>query len=241
MKSWETKNGYKIFQVLSGRSNSYFITTDRHNILFDTGKVSAYPNLRRNIDIVNPKDKNIDFLILTHTHFDHCQNAALIKKQDKCKIFMSEKEKYCVEKGYTPVPHGTIFFSKIIYKLGIRMGTKRFCYDHFIPDILIDEKFEFTEDNLDLRIIETPGHSSGSISIIIDNEIAIVGDTLFGVYPNSVFPPFADNPAELIESWHKLLETDCDIFLPGHGKAIIRKLLQKEYYKFSQKYSIALK
>lgn len=235
MRSWKTKNGNVIFQVLSGRSNSYFISTDNHNILFDTGKASAYRNIRHNIDLLNPKIKNIDFLILTHTHFDHCQNAAQIKKEDKSRIVMSINEKDYAENGYTPVPQGTIFFSKIIYKLGIRLGIKRFSYEPFKPDILISNKFEFPEDKLDIRIIETPGHSSGSISIIIDDEIAIVGDTLFGVYPGSAFPPFADNPEELIESWQKLLKTGCDTFLPGHGKEIKLKLLQKEYNKYAKR------
>ena len=237
MKSWKTINGYKIIQVLSGRSNSYFITTDRLNILLDTGKVTANKRLRNNIGSLKLERKKIDFLVLTHTHFDHCQNAAQIKKQENCKIIMSAKEKSFVEKGYTPVPYGTTMISKRIYELGIRLGTKRFRYAPFIADRFIVDEFEFIDNELDIRTINTPGHSAGSMSILVDNEIAIVGDTLFGIYPNSVFPPFADNPVELIDSWHKLLETDCILFLPGHGKAIKRDLLQKEYYKFSQKFN----
>jgi len=235
MRSWKTKSGNEIFQVLSGRSNCYYLQTDLHTILIDTGKASAYKKLRQNLNLLNPKNNNIDFLILTHTHFDHCQNAAQLQKEDNSKILMSMNEKDYVENGYTPLPKGTIFFSKIFSKLGIRLGLKRFGYKPFTPDILIGDKFEFPVDKLNIRIIETPGHSSGSISIIIDDEIAIVGDTLFGVYPNSVFPPYADNPAKLIESWQKLLKTDCDTFLPGHGKEIKQKLLKKEYNKYAKR------
>jgi glyoxylase-like metal-dependent hydrolase (beta-lactamase superfamily II) len=237
MKSWKTKGGYEIFRVLSGRSNSYFITTDRLNFLFDTGKVSAFRKLQSNLDKLYSQNKNIDFLILTHTHFDHCQNAAQIQRQGKCIILMSDKELNYVQKGYTPVPRGTMLFSKVIYKLGIHMGLKRFSYAPFTPDLLIRDNFQFKEVKLDLRILETPGHSSGSISILVDNEIAIVGDALFGIFPNSVFPPYADSANELIKSWNKLLKTNCDVFLPGHGREIKRALLQKEYHKLSQKYS----
>lgn len=235
MKSWKTKKGNEIFQVLSGRSNSYYVETDRHNILFDTGKASSFKKLRQNINILNPKSKNIDFLILTHTHFDHCQNAALIKKEDNCKIIMSKNEKGYVENGYTPIPKGTIFISKIIYTLGTRLGVKRFSYEPFTPDVLFDDTFEFPKEVLDLKIFETPGHSSGSICIVIDNEIAIVGDTLFGVFPNSIFPPFADNPVELKQSWQKLLKTNCDTFLPGHGKEIKLKYLKRKLWNQDKK------
>ena len=227
MKSWTTKNGNEIFQVSSGRSNSYYIINKKLNILADTGMFSTYREIKRNISIINPATK-LDFLILTHTHFDHCQNAARLKNEYDCKIIMSEYEKDFVKDGYTPVPKGTMFFSKIIYGLGIHLDNKRFSYDPFTPDILVQDEFKFIRDGLDISILETPGHSSGSISIIIDHDIAIVGDTLFGIFPNSVYPPFADNPNELIKSWQKLLQTGCRVFLPGHGKEIKRKLLNSK-------------
>jgi glyoxylase-like metal-dependent hydrolase (beta-lactamase superfamily II) len=101
MKSWKTKNGYVIFQVLSGRSNSFFISSEKQNILVDTGSRSAYERLRLNINSLKINNKKISFLILTHTHFDHCQNAARIKEQENCKIIVGEKEKKSIEKGYT--------------------------------------------------------------------------------------------------------------------------------------------
>lgn len=71
----------------------------------------------------------------------------------------------------------------------------------------------------------------------MDNEIAIVGDTMFGVFKNSIFPPYSDDTVKMIESWGRLLNTDCIIFLPGHGKEINRKLLQKEYEKYARKHN----
>jgi len=78
-------------------------------------------------------------------------------------------------------------------------------------------------------LLHTPGHTPGSISVIIDNEIAIVGDTMFGVFWWSVYPPFASNPDKLIDSWEKLLETRCRIFLPSHGSANKRSLVEKDF------------
>lgn len=237
MKSWETKAGTKIFQVLSGRSNSYFIKTNKLNVLVDTGKISSFLKLQHNIRLLSKEHQNIDILILTHTHFDHCQNAANLQNQNACKILMHESEKDYVVKGYTPVPKGTTMISKTIYSLGSKTLLKRFSYEPFSPDILVNDNFQFPEEKINLQIVATPGHSSGSICLIIDDEIALVGDTLFGVFPNSVFPPFADSIPELIKSWSKLLNTNCHTFLPGHGKAINRQLLEKDYPKYSMKVS----
>ena len=71
--------------------------------------------------------------------------------------------------------------------------------------------------------------------MIVDDEIAIVGDEMLGVYQNSIFPPFADDIKRMIHNWGKLLNTDCVLFLPGHGKAITQELLQNEYSKYAKK------
>jgi len=59
---------------------------------------------------------------------------------------------------------------------------------------------------------------------------------MLGICRNSIFPPFADNIRELLKSWEILLETECHLFLPGHGKAISRELLQHESLKYTIKY-----
>lgn len=91
-------------------------------------------------------------------------------------------------------------------------------------------------NDYDLSILETPGHSQDSISIIVNKEIAIVGDVMFGIFRNSVFPPFADRIETMIGSWGKLLNTDCELFLPGHGREIRRSLLQIEFDKHARKH-----
>jgi hypothetical protein len=55
------------------------------------------------------------------------------------------------------------------------------------------------------------------MSLIVDNEIALVGDVMFGVFNWSVFPPFADDVPTLEKSWGKLAKSGCKMYLPGHG------------------------
>jgi hypothetical protein len=56
---------------------------------------------------------------------------------------------------------------------------------------------------------------------------------MFGIFPNSIYPPFAYNTEQLISSWGKLLESKCVLFLPSHGSQISRKLAEKCYFKYS--------
>lgn len=238
MRHWKTKNGYRLFQVLSGRSNSYLISFANLNILVDTGKVSAYPRLKRNIESLKLSNQEISFLILSHTHFDHCQSARKIAEQYHSQIIVSGRAIESIEKGYTTLPNGTMFIPKMISRFGRLIGERKYGYQPFHPDILVMGDCDLYSIEIDIKILETEGHSLDSISIIVDDEIAVVGDAMFGVFKNSVFPPFADNTVELLKSWGKLIESPCNLFLPGHGTEIQRELLQKEYDKNAPKYNL---
>jgi hydroxyacylglutathione hydrolase len=233
MMRWFLNNGYKIDQLLSGRSNSYLISTDNGNILVDTGRKNKRSFLLKNLEKLHIE--KIDWLILTHTHFDQCENARFFQNKFNCKVIVSDKGYPMAERGYAMHPRGTNPFTKAISQLGNQFFLKLSYYQKFIPNHTYDDFFSFSIPGINIELIATPGHSDDSISIIVNNEIALVGDTMFGIFKNSIFPPFADNPAEMVESWEKLLDTDCHTFLPGHGSEIKRELVEREHAKYSRK------
>lgn len=53
----------------NGWGLSYYIEHNNHKIIFDTGDDSK--KLQRNLDRVNINPKNVDFVILSHNHWDH--------------------------------------------------------------------------------------------------------------------------------------------------------------------------
>lgn len=236
MKKWNTKNGSKIIRVLSGRSNAYLILKGNNTILVDTGKKTAFGRLNRRLDILNMPVAGISSLILTHSHFDHCQSAKKIQEKSGCKIIVSNAANGFITKGYTRLPSGTLPITRLISKLGNLIGENGFGYEPFRPDILVNGDFDLDGWENIIKIIKSAGHSDDSLSILVNNEIAIVGDLMFGIFRNSVFPPYADDIPELIKSWGKLLNTDCNIFLPGHGREIKRNLLEKEFEKYTRKF-----
>lgn len=239
MKSWITTNSYKVYRVLKGRSNAYLVSKANIRVLIDTGNKSAYPRLQKNIESLESINK-LTWLVLTHTHYDHCQNAARIKKDHNCRILMCESEAEFVRQGYTPLPKGTFGLANFISWLGRLIGKRQFGYEPFEPDLVILDDADWSQIGLNIRFLVTGGHSRGSMCVIIDDEIAIVGDEMMGVYTNSVFVPFADEPTGMIRSWGKLLQTSCALFLPGHGFEVKRELLQKEYLKYAAKRNIEI-
>lgn len=232
MKAWSTKRNNTIYQVLSGRNNCYFIPAKMGNILVDTGMKGAYSRLNGSIDKLLLEATHVDYLVLTHSHFDHCQNANSIQQQNNCKVLMSEKEASFVSQGYTPIPNGTYAFSRLLVSIGRRMKFSWLGYEPFDVSKTIGKDWLWMDDEIKIKLINTPGHSAGSISLIIDDEIAIVGDVMINTFGESIFPPFADDVPQLFKSWKKLLDTDCRLFLPGHRPVITRRWLERQYQKY---------
>lgn len=237
MKKWVTEKGTTIYQVLSGRSNVFLISKGEKCILIDTSVKNRWNLLHNRIDKLCVSGIKLTALILTHAHFDHASNAMKIKEKYNAKLVVHRNEADDLSRGATSLPKGTIFLTKWFDVFGEK-AAKWVKYKPVEYDVIVDERYDLKELGFDSYIMHTPGHTEGSISIIIDNEIAVVGDAMFGIFKGSIFPPFADNTQSMIESWKKLLDTECTIFLPSHGTANSRELLQKQYNKYRKIYSM---
>jgi len=228
MKSWTTQKGHTITRILSGAANAYFIRTDQFLLMVDTGTASSFKRLKKNLANLMGDHEKLDVLVLTHSHYDHCQNAARIRDAYQCKIVMGGEEASYTTKGFTPLPRGTFLFTRWLTALGNRIGPPKFGYEAFTPDLLIHEDQPVDEKTPNIHAIKTKGHTMGSISLIIDQEVALVGDAMFGIFKNSIYPPFADDKESMANSWNKLFQTGCRIFLPGHGRPVKRELIRKK-------------
>jgi len=228
-KTWKTKNGYCITAVLSGRTNVFLLSNGEKNILVDTSISLFWKKLDKRLNELNVH--HIDYLILTHTHFDHVANTKRIKEKYKALVIVHKDEAEYLASGKNVIPGGTNLFTRTIVRLfGKRFGSM-VQHQPCSGDIIIDSTYDLKKIRFNAYIIHTPGHSSGSISIIIDDEIALVGDAMLSIFKRSVLPPFADDVSELIVSWGKLLKTNCSIFIPSHGLECNRELLEKDYHK----------
>ena len=226
---WFTSGGYRITRVNRSRSKVFLVSTGNSHILVDTGVSRNWRKLRKDLEKLNVV--SIKLLVLTHAHFDHAGNALRIREKYGAKIMIHEKEAASLEQGFTPLPAGTNFFTSALIRWVRNKTSHQFRYRSCQADILISGRTELSAYGFNAYILPTPGHTAGSVSLIVDGEIAVAGDSIFGVFRGSVFPPFADDVPELIRSWGKLLETGCRLFIPSHGTPDSRELLQREYRK----------
>jgi hydroxyacylglutathione hydrolase len=221
----------QIVRIRMGTSNAYLVAHKGHAILIDAGMKKKEKKIIVALQRINISPADVQLIILTHAHYDHCGSLKALKDITKAKIIVHKAEAECLKEGYCDLPKGTMWFSKALAAIGRTLAKKMGEYDAVDPDITISERFGLHEYGINGYILPTPGHTAGSISVIIDEKHAIVGDTLFHIVKHSVFPPYADDQKALLSSWEKLLALGCEYFYPGHGKPFTRAKFEKTYEK----------
>ncbi|ETA69113.1 Zn-dependent hydrolase, glyoxylase [Methanolobus tindarius DSM 2278] len=227
----EQSKACNITPIPMGKSNAYLVSAPDLVILIDTG---CSKNLKPLKQVLRQKElqiTDIDYIVVTHAHYDHVGHLAEIKEKSGAKVLAHRDAVDYLKNGHTPFPKGTMLLFKIISNAGNRFFSVGGKFTPVEPDILIEGDYDLLKSEPTIRIIHTPGHTSGSVCLIINDESAIVGDTLFNVLPETVYPPFANDENELIKSWEKLLATGCSVFYPGHGKPFSRDKFRKCFEK----------
>lgn len=102
------------------------------------------------------------------------------------------------------------------------------------PEILLHDGDTVSFGNIGLRVLHTPGHTPGSVSLLTSRYL-ISGDTIFPGGPGKTWSP--TDFRQIIESLTGkifVLPDDTQIF-PGHGDSVILKKEKAEFADFSSR------
>lgn len=148
----------------------------------------------------------VEFVILTHLHFDHCGNNRLFPQAR----FLIQREE--LRYAAAPDPVQEMAYSPICRGMH--------------PDYL-GTSFEVVEGEVviapGLVVVPVPGHTPGSQAVLVES-----GGKMFGIAGDLL--PLEENinsliPAGIhtdIASWYRsarMLMSRCDVVIPGHDKS----------------------
>lgn len=222
-------SAHQIFPIRLGSCTTYFIKTSEGGVLIDAGNAHKVNHLSSVLLAHEMELSDIRLILLTHTHHDHVGSLAELKRRTGAQILVHALEANFLRAGRTPLPKGTLLSTRLMVNMGrlFQVGS----YEAVEPDMLVEHDISLRFLGIEGQLIQTPGHTLGSISILYKDQFAFVGDSMFNVRPETVFPPFANHPKLLLKSWKRFLESPCELFFPGHGKPISRDRLQHSYEK----------
>jgi len=168
--------------------------------------------------------EEIKLIILTHGDFDHCGGAKEIQELTGAKIVLHDKDRRNLEESIFHWPGGTTPWGRISHTIFMPIVKKMIGN---IPsaevDIVLDDKdFSLKQYGLEGSIVYTPGHTYGSISVLLDSGDAFVGCLAHNRVPfvfRPKLPIYAEDLELLKKSWVKVISMGATTIHPGHGNS----------------------
>lgn len=220
----------KITPIKLSFSNAYFVTA-RKTVIVDTGMPGEEKKILRAAERAGVKAGDITLILHTHAHLDHAGSSAALAKLLGIPMAVHRADEGMLRTGTMRPLRPLTTEGRLIFPLVNRP------FPPVQPDLLVDEAFDLTAYGIEGRILHTPGHTAGSISILLPDGAAIVGDVmmggylggnLFGSHPNYHY--FAEDLNAVHESLRALLfKTDAKTFYVGHGGPLQRNDVEKRF------------
>jgi glyoxylase-like metal-dependent hydrolase (beta-lactamase superfamily II) len=193
-------------------------------LLIDAGPRGYASVFLRTIRRYGISPKQIRLILVTHVHYDHVGSLQAIQDHCRCPVLVHRAEAERLARGLVVLPPGTQPLARLLIALARRHSrlVKRLLrFDPVMPDRIVETPLDLRPFGFDARILPTPGHTPGSVSVITASGQALVGDLAINYLPGErgpFYPPFGDSRQDIRDSWRTLLDRGARIIYPSHGK-----------------------
>ena len=138
--------------------NCYLVTCKKTN---KAAVIDPGDNAEDILKVIRSRSLDVEYILLTHGHFDHLGGVAPIKEATKANVLLHKNDQYLVDSA-----------SQQAELFGLPAP------ELFEVDQYVDQSDVVEFGNLKATVLATPGHSKGSVCYLFENSI-FVGDTLF--------------------------------------------------------------
>ena len=197
-------------------SNTYLVSIKNSSscIVIDPGSKDE----AELIEFINGKRLSVDYILLTHEHFDHCWGVNELIEKTGAKVVCTQK---CKDRILSP----SNYFNKFYFDSEEEYNVNK-------VNIVVDEiGYNLKWDSVHIHFIETMGHSPGSVCISVEN-ILFTGDTIMLNTKPVLMKRLGSSKVDYKESVMRIFSSfpDDTMVYPGHGEPF-ELLAAKEYYE----------
>lgn len=169
--------------------------------------------------------------MITHHHSDHVNALGQILAKTKASVIIHKDEVKPLETGkldreVMPLNRRTkILMGLIALSIPKKIKLRN-------KDVILESDSDFLRNyGIEGTILETPGHTIGSLSLLMDNGDAYIGDAAMNFMKFLGLrkrPMIAEDYNKVYESWKKLLNSGAKQIYPSHGNPFSAEELSKK-------------
>jgi len=170
----------QIFSLKFGINTCYIIKS-KGTIMIDGGPSKAIGKFKKYLIKYSINPNEIKLVVLTHADFDHSGSANAIREITGAKIAVHENDRAIFEEGRFNFPPGVTAWGKISHAI-FEPLLKKNPIPHQKADIILNNHdFPLNDFGIDGKIIYTPGHTAGHVSVLMEN-----GDLFAGCLAHNI-------------------------------------------------------
>ncbi|WP_412537879.1 MBL fold metallo-hydrolase [Longispora sp. K20-0274] len=212
----------------------------RRPILVDAGIPGSAERILNQVRAHGVDPADIALIVLTHGHIDHFGSAAELRRLTGAPVagHAGDLDPYTtgrVREPYLPTgPFGTLL---------ARNSALHVAVDPVLPDLVLHGELRLDDHGVDARVIPTPGHTAGTVSVLTDDGELLAGDMIAGSFLGTIAtrpanPPFHDDAPGNLTSLRAMLDLGPVRLHVGHGGPLdpdrVRAWTRREHHRLTR-------
>ncbi len=234
MRIFETDK-LRIDKIGSPGGEAYLARTPEHTLLYDSGFAYSAPALIAELEelLAEPGKRELDYLFLTHSHYDHASGSVWIKKRWPHTVILASAhtarvfERPGAREVMKRLNHEALEETR---SLGLTLARAQALTDYSLldtltVDVVVGDGSVIDLGSVSLEVITAPGHTRCSLMLWCPEERLLFGSESLGVLVDDslVAPAYLTGYADSLATIARAQSLHPEHILPNHKQMLSGK------------------